>query len=112
MEAWEPIRDWLIGWCGKTEREAETTGWVELRALQKADRERQHGQWSRARMIAHSVYLFAPVFSKGYRKETDPTKWWPLPGDEEIEARREKPTVIRLSKDDIKELNRIKALIK
>lgn len=63
-------------------------------------------------MVAHSVYFYAPNFSKGYHKEADPRKWWPLPGDEEAAARQEKPEVIHLSKNDIKELNRIKALIK
>ena len=109
MEKWEPTRDWFIGWCGKTEREAEETGWVELRALLKAQRERQNDAWRRARMIAHSVYLFAPKFAKGVRKENDPRKFYPLHGDEDdLPA----PTVVHLTAGDIKELNRIKTLIR
>lgn len=111
MEAWEPRRDFLIGHCGKSEIEAERTGWVELRALLKAHRERQYDAWRRARLIAHSVYLYAPTFAKGVRKETDPTKFYPLEGDKEMEDRKERP-VTHLTKNDIKELNRIKALIK
>lgn len=110
-EAWEPRRDFLIGYCGKTEIEAERTGWVELRALEKAHDERRCDGWRRARMIAHVVYLYAPVFSKNVRKEVDPTKWYPLPGDEKIEAEQER-TVIEISHNEIKELNRIKALIR
>ena len=110
MEAWEPRRDFLIGHCGKSEIEAERTGWVELRALMKAHREQQYDAWRRARLIAHSVYLYAPTFSKGVRKETDPHKFYPLEMDKEMEDRRERP-VTHLSKNDIEELNRIKALI-
>lgn len=102
------MRDWLIGHCGKTEREAEVTGWVELRALQKGKEQERYDAWARARMIAHSVYLFAPVFGRGARKETDPRRFFPLPGDE---VEREQPTVVHLSEDDIKELNRINTMI-
>lgn len=79
--------------------------------MQKADRERQHGEWSRARLIAHSVYLYTPTFTKGLRKETDPRKFLPLPLDDEMDGRRERP-VIKLTQKDIAELNRIKQLIK
>lgn len=111
VEPWEPHRDFLIGHCGKSEIEAERTGWVELRALQKAHRERQYDAWRRTRLIAHSVYLYAPVFGKGVHKETDPHKFYPLDGDDEIEAKKELP-VTHLTNDDIKELNRIKNLIR
>lgn len=112
MEAWEPRRDFLIGHCGKSEIEAERTGWVELRALLKAHREKQYDAWRRARLIAHSVYLYAPMFSsKGLRKETDPHKFYPLEGDEQMNAAKEYP-VTHITEDEIKELNRIKALIR
>lgn len=45
---------------------------------------------------------------KGTHKETDPRRFYPLPGDEDgLE-----PTVVHLTDDDIKELNRIKGLIR
>jgi len=111
VEAWESTRDWLIGWCGKSELDAERTGWVELRALQKAERERQYGEWCRARFVAHTVYLNAPVFGRGVHRETDPTRFYPLPLDEEIRAA--KPVeIVKITEGQLKELQRIKGLIK
>ena len=78
--------------------------------MQKAEEERRYDAWARTRMIAHCVYLFAPTFGKGVRKETDARRWYPLPGDKKAED--EKPEVIHLTDDDIKELNRIKSITK
>ena len=81
---------------------------MELRALQKAKDQQRYDAWARARLIAHSVYLFAPT-AKGTHKETDPKVFFPLPGDED---ELPEPTVIHISENDIKELNRIKELIR
>ena len=59
-------------------------------------------------MIAHWVYLSIPT-GKGVRKETDPRRFYPLPGDE---YDLDEQTVIPITEDEIKELNRIKELIK
>lgn len=101
MEPWEPRRDWLIGHCGKTEREAEVVSWVELRALLKGRDEREYGEWVRARFIAHTIYLHIPVFGKGVRKEKDPRRFFPLPGDKEDD----KPTVVRVTKKQMARLD-------
>jgi len=59
-------------------------------------------------MIAHWVYLSIPT-GKGGHKETDPRRFYHLPGDEEELG---EPTVVHLTENDIKELNRIKGLIR
>lgn len=111
MEAWEPRRDFLIGVCGKTEREAETTSWVELRALEKGHRDAEYSAWARARFIGHTTYLFAPVFGKGVRKERDPRKFFPLPGDDEMQ--KDKPLVVyKVSAEEEAKLNKLFATIR
>ena len=80
---------------------------MELRALQKGKEQERHDAWARARLIAHWVYLSIPT-ARGTHKETDPRRFYPLPGDEDgLEQ-----TVVHLTDDDIKELNRIKGLIR
>lgn len=111
MEAWEPRRDFLIGVCGKTEREAEVVSWVELRALEKGHRDAEYSAWVRARFIAHTTYLFAPVFGKGVRKERDPRKFFPLPGDEVISDKPQKADKQPTAKDEAK-LNKLFASIR
>jgi len=59
-------------------------------------------------MIAHWVYLSIPA-GKGGHKETDPRRFFPLPGDDDGEREQ---TVIHLTDEDIKELNRIKRKIR
>lgn len=59
-------------------------------------------------MIAHWVYLSIPS-AKGGHKETDPTRFFPLPGDGDADSEQ---TVIHLTDNDIKELNRIKRNIR
>jgi hypothetical protein len=81
---------------------------VELRALTKAKDAQRHDAWARARMIAHWVYLSIPA-AKGTHKETDPRRFYPLPGDNET---MDEPTVIHITDGDIKELNRIKSMIR
>jgi len=58
-------------------------------------------------MVAHWVYLSIPT-GKGVHKETDPRLFYPLPGDE---YDLDEKTVIPITEDEIKELNRIKELI-
>jgi len=94
----------LIGHCGKSEREAEEVSWVELRALLKGRDEREYGAWVRARFIAHTIYLHIPVFGKGVRKERDPRRFFPLPGDKQGD---EKPTVVRVTKRQAERLDKI-----
>lgn len=95
----------MIGCCGKTEREAETTGWVELRALEKGYEEREHREWERARFVAHLNYLCQPVWGKGSPKERDPRKFHPFPWDETTEKplKADKQPTRR----DIEKLNKI-----
>jgi hypothetical protein len=81
---------------------------VELRALQSGKEKERHDAWARARMIAHWVYLSIPS-AKGGHKETDPTRFFPLPGDGDADSEQ---TVIHLTDNDIKELNRIKRNIR
>lgn len=106
MEAWEPRRDFLIGCCGKTEREAEVTTWVELRALEKGYTDHEHAEWNRARFIAHLNYLTTPVMGKGVTKEKDARKFCPFPWDQMTEAELH-PKVYKVTKDDVKKLNKI-----
>lgn len=112
MEAWEPRRDFLIGVCGKTEREAETTSWVELRALEKGHRDAEYSAWVRARFIAHTTYLFAPVFGKGVRKERDPRKFFPLPGDDEAQVDKPIKADAQPTAEDEAKLNKLFASIR
>ena len=85
--------------------------WVELRALEKGHRDAEYSEWVRARFIAHTVYLFAPVFGKGVRKERDPRKFFPLPGDDE--AQMDKPLVVyKVSAEDEAKLNKLFATIR
>ena len=76
--------------------------------MQSAKEKERHDAWARARLIAHWVYLSIPS-AKGGHKETDPTRFFPLPGDGDADSEQ---TVIRLTDDDIKELNRIKRTIR
>ena len=110
MEAWEPRRDFLIGCCGKTEREAETVSWTELRALEKGWLDREHAAWDRARFIAHLNYLCQPVWGKGHTKEKDARKFHPFPWDKPTEAELH-PTVVKISKKDEQKLNKIFELV-
>lgn len=97
----------MIGHCGKSEREAEEVSWVELRALQKGRDERDYGAWVRARFIAHTIYLHIPIFGKGVRKERDPRKFFPLPGDTPKEEEK-KPAVVRITKKQMQALDEMK----
>ena len=110
MEAWEARRDFLIGCCGKTEREAETVSWTELRALEKAFADREHAAWDRARFIAHLNYLTQPVWGKGVTKERDARKFHPFPWDKLTEAELH-PTVVKITKKDEEKLNKIFELV-
>ena len=105
MEAWEERRDFLIGCCGKTEREAETGSWTELRALEKGYADREHAAWERARFVAHLNYLTQPVWGKGQQKEKDPRKFHPFPWDKTDERQivpDKQPT-----KKDMEKLNKV-----
>lgn len=81
---------------------------MELRALQRGKEKERHDAWARARLIAHWVYLSIPS-AKGGHKESDPRRFLHLPGDDDADSEQ---TVIRLTDDDIKELNRIKRTIR
>ena len=94
----------MIGCCGKTEREAETVSWTELRAYEKEWLDHEHAEWERARFIAHLNYLTQPVWGKGVRKERDARRFHPFPWDKPDETRL---TVYKVSKKDVQKLNNI-----
>ena len=82
------MEEFLVGRCGKTEREAGLTSYREFRMLVKGKEAEEHERWELARWQAFNNLLLSPHI-KAIKKPKSPKAWfrfpWERPDDDEVE---------------------------